>query len=156
MDSKYGFFLPYHHYYIGDYVTIRNGSKELILGMLQPLWNWGGNTYRSGKYSKYQYSPPPLYYLWKHHRLLVCSYIGKKKVIHMWFPYFALTIDDRLYNLVNYEYLGIMYKYVLREYKQSKLKSVSSTSIPTTKSMLIPQDESSLDTSGKELDTPQD
>ena len=74
----------------------------------------------------------------------------------MWFPYFALTIDDRLYNLVNYEYLGIMYKYVLREYKQSKLKSVSSTSITTTKSMLIPQDESSLDTSGKELDTPQD
>ena len=64
----------------------------------------------------------------------------------MWFPSSSLTIDDKLEDLVAYEYMGIPYKYVMRDYRKPRPKSTFSTNIMVTQPTLISQDEPYVDT----------
>ena len=74
----------------------------------------------------------------------------------MWFTSFALAIDDRVDSLVHYEWLGVPYRYPVRDYKQPRHRSASTTSIPIIQTMMISQDEASVDKSDTVSDNPLD
>ena len=116
----------------------------------------GGRSHIEAKCISRPITQPPLYLMFQKYRLLGCRYIVPSKGYHMCFPYFPLTIDDRLEDLVNYGYMYRPYRYVVRDYKQQNIMSVLYTSVMNPPCIMIYQDEASVYTSDAGLYKPQE
>ena len=58
----------------------------------------------------------------------------------MWFTSFTLTIEKRVEKLVCYESLDILYRYLVRYYRQPRHRSISTIYILITQPTMISQD----------------
>ena len=69
----------------------------------------------------------------------------------MWFSSFALTVDNRFYNLVSYDYMLRPYRLIKRYYKHPIHKASTNTSLPINNPTIISQDNNTKDASVTDL-----
>ena len=71
----------------------------------------------------------------------------------MWFPYFALTNEDRIYSLVSYDSIVRPYRFIKMDYKQPGHKDTTNKYLPNTKPTIISKKEDTKDVSITDIPT---
>ena len=71
----------------------------------------------------------------------------------MWLTSFNLTVDNRVNNLVSYEFMVRIYSLIKRDYNKPRHMAATNTSIPTNKTTMISQEEDTIDASATDLPT---